>query len=477
MRATRVPCEGEPEASLGCVDLEIPGIGVPVRPGEISDPWPRRAAARRVAGHRRAGRRPGLSRLARPAGGRPPHDPRDRRGLRAARPRLGRWNPVRGRRLSRRQPGLHAVPPMVRTPRRAPPRRHSSPTTSPLADGMPRPARWSSRSPCRRSTLTPVVTRARSSSRRRADDDGALAGGRAVRAVAGGAGARPLRPHARLDSRAMPRCPDAAVGRGPRARPRAQGAEDARFLAEHPRSAALLERGRAVMPNGVPMAWLVGSYHHLPMWVAEGQRRPLHRRRRPQYRDFNIADMSMFCGYAPEPLVRAVSTGSPAATSSCCRPRTRSSSPRSSAAASGCRSGSTRSSATHANTEAIRVARVVTGREKVLMFDGKYHGHFDEALVELDADGRLVPEERGLPADVGRRHRHRARSTTRRRSAAPSSGATSRSCSPSRRSRTTSACCCPTRASTPSSARLTRGDGHAARATTRRTRRSSARAG
>ena len=40
MRATRVPCEGEPETSLGCVDLEIPGIGVPIRPGEISTPWP-----------------------------------------------------------------------------------------------------------------------------------------------------------------------------------------------------------------------------------------------------------------------------------------------------------------------------------------------------------------------------------------------------------------------------------------------------
>ncbi len=38
MRATRVPCEGEPEASPGCVDLEIPGVGVPVRPGEIGVP-------------------------------------------------------------------------------------------------------------------------------------------------------------------------------------------------------------------------------------------------------------------------------------------------------------------------------------------------------------------------------------------------------------------------------------------------------
>ena len=35
----------------------------------------------------------------------------------------------------------------------------------------------------------------------------------------------------------------------------------------------------------------------------------------------------------------------------------------------------------------------------MLFFDGKYHGHFDDVLVELE-DGRLVPEEDGLPHDV-----------------------------------------------------------------------------
>ncbi len=35
----------------------------------------------------------------------------------------------------------------------------------------------------------------------------------------------------------------------------------------------------------------------------------------------------------------------------------------------------------------------------MLFFDGKYHGHFDEALVEL-VDGTLEPEEAGLPHDV-----------------------------------------------------------------------------
>ena len=34
------------------------------------------------------------------------------------------------------------------------------------------------------------------------------------------------------------------------------------------------------------------------------------------------------------------------------------------------------------------------------MFDGKYHGHLDEALVELDADGQVVAEERGIPEDT-----------------------------------------------------------------------------
>lgn len=176
--------------------------------------------------------------------------------------------------------------------------------------------------------------------------------------------------------------------------------EDRRFLDEHPRSAALLARGRSVMPNGVPMSWLVGSYHHLPMWVAEGRGAHFSDVDGHEYRDFNIADLSMFCGYAPEPLVRAVAdrmargnqfllpSEDAIVVSELLRDRF------------GLPKWQYTSSATHANTEAIRAARVVTGREKVLMFDGKYHGHFDEALVELDEDDRVVPEERGIPADT-----------------------------------------------------------------------------
>jgi glutamate-1-semialdehyde 2,1-aminomutase len=177
-------------------------------------------------------------------------------------------------------------------------------------------------------------------------------------------------------------------------------AEDERFLAEHPRSAALLARGKASMPNGVPMAWLVGSYHHLPMWVAEGRGARFTDVDGHTYRDFNIADMSMFCGYAPEPLVRAVSERVARGNQFLLPTEDAIVVSEELGARFGLPKWQYTSSATHANTEAIRVARVVTGREKVLMFDGKYHGHFDEALVELDDEGRLVPEERGVPADT-----------------------------------------------------------------------------
>jgi len=179
-----------------------------------------------------------------------------------------------------------------------------------------------------------------------------------------------------------------------------KNAEDARFVAAHPKSAALMERGRAVMPNGVPMAWLRGSYHHLPMWVDEGFGARFTDVDGHEYADFNIADMSMFCGYAPEPLVRAVSNRMARGNQFLLPTEDAIVVSEELGRRFGLPKWQYTSSATHANTEAIRVARVVTGRDKVLLFDGMYHGHLDEALVELDADGRLVPGERGIPRDT-----------------------------------------------------------------------------
>ncbi len=110
--------------------------------------------------------------------------------------------------------------------------------------------------------------------------------------------------------------------------------------------------------------------------------------------------MSMFCGYAPEPLVRAVSERMASGNQFLLPTEDALVVSEELGRRYGLPKWQFTLSASQANTEAIRVARASTGRDKVLMFDGKYHGHFDDALVELDATGRLVPEERGLPSDV-----------------------------------------------------------------------------
>jgi len=176
--------------------------------------------------------------------------------------------------------------------------------------------------------------------------------------------------------------------------------EDARFRAEHPRSLELRERARRSMPNGVPMAWFMSSYHDAPPWVAEGRGARFTDVDGHTYHDFNIADLSMFCGYAPEPLVRAVTERMARGHQFLLPNEDAIVVSEELARRFGLPKWQFTVSATQANTEAIRVARAATGRDRVLLFDGHYLGHFDEALVELGEDGRLVPEERGIPAAV-----------------------------------------------------------------------------
>lgn len=176
--------------------------------------------------------------------------------------------------------------------------------------------------------------------------------------------------------------------------------EDARFREARPKSAELLRRGQKVMPNGVPMAWHVGSYHHLPLWGVEGKGSRFTDADGFTYSDFNIADMSMFCGYAPEPLLRAVSERMSKGHQFLLPVEDAIIVSEELSKRYGLPKWQYTLSASQANTEVIRVARVATGRDKVLLFDGKYHGHFDQTLVELDANGNVVAEERGLPAGV-----------------------------------------------------------------------------
>jgi len=193
----------------------------------------------------------------------------------------------------------------------------------------------------------------------------------------------------------------AAIGVDPRRVLELKAREDDAYIRARPRNLEVWQRGRAVMPNGVPMSWMITSYDPQPLFVAGAGGARFRDVDGHEYSDFNVADMSMFTGYGPPPVVDAVSRQI-AAGSQFMLPSEDSVWV---AAELGRRYGLPKwqftLSATAANTEAIRVARALTGRDIVLVFAGKYHGHLDATLVEV-VDGRVVPEEAGLLRDVAR---------------------------------------------------------------------------
>jgi glutamate-1-semialdehyde aminotransferase len=118
-----------------------------------------------------------------------------------------------------------------------------------------------------------------------------------------------------------------------------------------------------------------------------------------KYVDMYVADMSAFCGHAPAPVVRAVCERMAAGNQFLLPSEDALVVAEALAARYGMPKWQFTLSATQANTEVVRVARVRTGREKVLVFDGKYHGHLEQTLGVAEG-GRVLPEYTGLPADA-----------------------------------------------------------------------------
>jgi glutamate-1-semialdehyde 2,1-aminomutase len=176
-------------------------------------------------------------------------------------------------------------------------------------------------------------------------------------------------------------------------------AENAPFVAERPRSMALLEQARDSMPRGVPMMWMDDLYDHPPVWVSQGEGSHFTDVDGHTYLDMYVADMSAFCGHAPRPVVDAVARRMQLGSQFLLPVEDAIVVAEHLAGRYGLPKWQFTLSATQANTEVIRLARELTGREVVLVFDGKYHGEGDATLVVLE-EGEVVPEMRGLPPGI-----------------------------------------------------------------------------
>ncbi len=149
------------------------------------------------------------------------------------------------------------------------------------------------------------------------------------------------------------------------------------------------------------MAWMATLYDHPPMFVASGAGTWFTDVDGHRYLDMNGADMSMNCGFAPPPVVRAAIERIRLGTQFLLPGEDAIVVAEQLAARFGLPQWQFTLAASSANAELIRIARYATGRSKILVFDGSYHGHIDDTLVTL-VNGEVRPELQGLSERAAR---------------------------------------------------------------------------
>jgi glutamate-1-semialdehyde 2,1-aminomutase len=159
--------------------------------------------------------------------------------------------------------------------------------------------------------------------------------------------------------------------------------EQKRFVDDRPKSKALFERGTKSLLGGVPMNWMLRWAGAFPPFVREAQGAHFFDIDGNRYVDFCLGDTGAMTGHSPSALVSAVEQQ--------------------------VRRGVTLMlpsedavwvgeelqkrfhlpywqfalTATDANRFSIRLARQITGRPKILVFNWCYHGTVDESFITL----------------------------------------------------------------------------------------------
>jgi glutamate-1-semialdehyde 2,1-aminomutase len=170
--------------------------------------------------------------------------------------------------------------------------------------------------------------------------------------------------------------------------------ETAAFERRTPRSSALRARAKAHLPNAVPMCWMASLYETPPIYIARGEGARFFDIDGNGYCDFNVCDLSMTMGYGPEPIARAVARQMAEGAHYLLPTEAAVEVAEELSARTGLPFWQFTTTASAANVEVMRVARALTGRRKIVVFDGHYHGHVDETLSALD-QGRARPVHLG----------------------------------------------------------------------------------
>src|SRR5437764_1714623 len=163
--------------------------------------------------------------------------------------------------------------------------------------------------------------------------------------------------------------------------------EQKKFVDEHPKSRALFDRARKSLLAGVPMNWMVKWAGAFPPFVREAQGAHFFDVDGHRYTDFCLGDTGAMTGHSPLATVKAAEEQMRRGITLML--------PGEDAIAVGEELQKRfhlpywqfALTATDANRFSIRLARQITGRPKILVFNWCYHGTVDESFITLESDG------------------------------------------------------------------------------------------
>src|ERR1700757_1398171 len=159
--------------------------------------------------------------------------------------------------------------------------------------------------------------------------------------------------------------------------------EQKKFVADRPKSAALFDRARKSLLSGVPMNWMAKWAGAFPPFVREAQGAEFFDVDGLRYIDFCLGDSGAMTGHSPSAAVKAaeeqirrgITLMLPGEDAIIVAEELQK--------RFGLPYWQFALTATDANRFSIRLARHITGRPKILVFNWCYHGTVDETFVTL----------------------------------------------------------------------------------------------
>jgi glutamate-1-semialdehyde 2,1-aminomutase len=175
--------------------------------------------------------------------------------------------------------------------------------------------------------------------------------------------------------------------------------EERRFREAHPRSLALYQRAGRSLLGGVPMHWMVRWAGGFPLFVEGGEGAHLTDVDGHRYLDLCLGDTGAMTGHAPAATVEAVRAQAGRGFTFMLPTEDALWVGEELARRFGLPYWQFAVTATDANRFAIRLAREITGRPRILVFNWCYHGTVDETFATL-RDGRVVTRDGNIGPPV-----------------------------------------------------------------------------